>query len=683
MIIAGYSSYPWVPDWQKFREIADSVGAFLLADISHIAGLVAAGTVPSPVGFAHVITFTTHKTLCGPRGACIVTQDPQLSRKIDRAVFPGEQGGPHIHAVAGLALTFKLAKTEKFKQLQNQIVKNCNVLTKRLQERGLRIPFGGSDTHLGNIDCKSIKGPDGTPLSGDMAARILDIVGIVLNRNTIPGDTTAMKSSGVRYGTPWMTQRGLMEDDMVKVADIIADVLFATHPYQIEARKGFNLRAKIDFEVLENAKIRVRELAKTGGQDISIESHGYPHFSYLDDQPQSDQKWSVLEISSETVLHYGAYSHTGNSGLLQESQNIKYYMNYAFASDIEALKVGESQKTILFTPKQSLEGSLTFVRPGVYQFNLPTEKSTLAQTWLRDLSDGFAKFDTDLLRRIPGPITVKEVDAEPILATEGEGISLKKPYYVGFLSQNDAKALPEFRWEEPEEKLMRTPLYETHKKLGAKLIPFAGWEMPVWYTSVMEEHLATRQAAGLFDVAHMGVYQCEGPDAAVFLDCVCGNDISSLGVGESCYTHLLTPKAEVIDDLLVYRRSQLKYLVVVNASNDDKDWSWLNAVHNGNVLIDTKHPWVRSFGRNSILRNLRDPKEGKDMKVDIALQGRKSRDILLSLGCSAEDRNKIMSLKRTNLCEATVGGFDLVVSRTGYTGERMAFELFVHPRSGS
>ena len=679
IIIAGYSSYPWVPDWARFREIANSVGAFLLADISHIAGLVAAGTVPSPVGFAHVITFTTHKTLCGARGAVILAQDPQLSRKIDRAVFPGEQGGPHIHAIAGLALTFKLAKTEKFKKLQDQIVKNCHVLTERLKERGLRIPFGGSDTHLGNIDCKSIKGPDGTPLSGDMAARILDIVGIVLNRNTIPGDTTALRSSGIRYGTPWMTQRGLVEEDMIKVADIIADVLFATHPYQIEARKGFNHRAKIDFEVLENAKIRVRELAKTGGQDIPVESHGYPHFCYLDDQPKSNQKWSVLEISSETVLHYGNYSFTGNAGLLQESQNIKYFMNYAFASDIEALQVGKSQKTLLFTTKENLEGYLTLARPGVYHFSLPTEKATLAQTWLRDLSDGFVKFDEDIIRKIPGPITVKQVEVDPVLSAEGNAVFMQKPYYIGFLPQKSEKPLPAFSWEESEQQLKRTPLYEAHKRLGAKLIPFAGWEMPVWYTSVMEEHLATRQAAGLFDVAHMGVYQCEGSDAAVFLDCVCGNDISALGVGESCYTHFLNPKAEVIDDLLVYRRDKSKYLIVVNASNDDKDWAWLNAVHEGEVLVDTQHPWVRSFGRNSILRNLRDSKEGPDMKVDIALQGSKSREILLSLGCSAEDKNKIMALKRTQLCEANVGGFDLVVSRTGYTGEQMAFELFVHP----
>jgi glycine hydroxymethyltransferase len=203
--------------------------------------------------------------------------------------------------------------------------------------------------------------------------------------------------------------------------------------------------------------------------------------------------------------------------------------------------------------------------------------------------------------------------------------------------------------------------------------------MPVWYTSVSEEHMATRKAAGLFDVSHMGVYQCEGPDAPVFLDCVCGNDISSLAVGESCYTHFLDTEANVIDDLLVYHRAKAKYLVVVNASNDDKNWAWLNSVLDGRVLVDPAQPQARAFGRNVILRNLRDPKAGTEMRVDIALQGPKSRDILLALGVDAETRQRIMRLKRTNLTEAIVGGFDLVVSRTGYTGEKMAFELFVHP----
>ena len=266
----------------------------------------------------------------------------------------------------------------------------------------------------------------------------------------------------------------------------------------------------------------------------------------------------------------------------------------------------------------------------------------------------------------------------PCPQAEGDPIGAHKPYYIGIQDGNGEK-IPAFEWVEREGEVRRTPVYDLHVALGGRMVPFAGWEMPVVYTSIMDEHLAVRNAAGLFDVSHMGVFQAEGPDAAVFLDCVCGNDISGLAIGESLYTHFLTPDADVIDDLLVYRRDFEKYLIVVNASNDDKDWAWLNAVKNGDVKVDNTRPWALAFGRNLILRNLRDSKEGADMRVDLALQGPRSRDILLSLGVNDVDRKKIMRLLRTNLCEADVGGFDLIVSRTGYTGERMAFELFVHP----
>jgi glycine hydroxymethyltransferase len=256
-----------------------------------------------------------------------------------------------------------------------------------------------------------------------------------------------------------------------------------------------------------------------------------------------------------------------------------------------------------------------------------------------------------------------------------------KPYFIGVQeASTPGEALPAFVWEEKEPPtLLKTTLNETHRKLGARMVPFAGWDMPVQYSSVVEEHLATRKAAGLFDVSHMGVYQAEGPDAAPFLDSVTGNDIAALEVGESVYTHFLDPESNVIDDTLVYRRGADRYLVVVNASNDDKDWAWLNAVREGRVMVDRARPWAKVYGRGVVLRNLRDPQAGADMRVDIALQGPKSRDILLALGVDAPTRKRIMALKRTQLCEARVGNFDLVVSRTGYTGERMAFELFVHP----
>ncbi len=149
--------------------------------------------------------------------------------------------------------------------------------------------------------------------------------------------------------------------------------------------------------------------------------------------------------------------------------------------------------------------------------------------------------------------------------------------------------------------------------------------------------------------------------------------------GESLYSQFLTPDADVIDDTLVYRRAWDKYLVVVNASNDDKDRTWFESVRDGKVKIDNARPFARAYGYNAVIRNLRDPKAGSDMRVDIALQGPKSRDILLAMGVDDKTKARIMNLKRTELCDGVVGGFDLIVSRTGYTGEKMAFELFVHP----
>jgi glycine hydroxymethyltransferase len=658
IIIAGYSSYPWMPDWERFRKIADSVGSFLLADISHIAGMIAAGVLPSPVGFAHVITFTTHKTLCGPRGACIITTDEAISKKIDKAVFPGEQGGPHVHVFAALATTFKIDRSNEFKQLQAQIVKNCFTLTEQMIKRGIKIAYGGTNTHLTNIDCKTVVGKDVTFLSGDMAARILDVAGIVCNRNTIPGDKTALIASGVRLGTPWVTQRGLKEADMVVIADIIANILFAIEPYTVEMHTGPVSRAKVDFKVLEQEKLNIRGLAQKAGLDFEPKIHGYPHFFFIDDKPQTKEKTCTVDITGDDV---------------------REFINYVFESDAEILKPGLSFKTTSLIEGKKVEGTLGMVDPYHFQFTFASSHFGNVATWMRELSDGYTSFDAEAIRRMPGPIYIQEGKAADFNPTTASKAGFTKPYFLG-MTKTKGTNLPEFIWKEKESPLLFTPLHNTHITMGAKMVPFAGWEMPVWYTSVVEEHLACRNAAGLFDVSHMGVYQAEGPDASVFLDCVCGNDVSTLAVGESCYTHFMDPHAEVIDDCLVYHRRFEKFLVVVNASNDSKDWTWLNAVREGKVLVDLERPYAQVFGRNVLLRNLKDPKEGKDQKIDIALQGQKSRDILLSLKSDKAARQKVMALKRTELCEANIGGFDLVVSRTGYTGEKMAFELFVHPQ---
>jgi glycine hydroxymethyltransferase len=366
-------------------------------------------------------------------------------------------------------------------------------------------------------------------------------------------------------------------------------------------------------------------------------------------------------------------------------------LDYAVSSDLSALKKGGAQATVIMTPKGIVKGALAKVDDTTYQLQVPASKAGVAGTWLRDLSDGYVSFklngDKDFsAARMPGPFVAANVKKK-LKDMVGKPVSQEKPWFIGDLprvseephpsSSKDAK--PSFEWVEPAETLRRTKLYEVHKASGAKVIPFAGWEMPVWYTSVVEEHLATRGAAGLFDVSHMGVYEVKGPDAASFLDTICANDCGGLLPGESLYSQFLTPDADVIDDTLIYRRAWDKYLVVVNASNDDKDRTWFEAVRDGTVKIDNAKPWARTYGYEAEIRNLRDPKAGEDMRIDIALQGPRSRDILLAMGVDTYTRTQVNRLKRTELCDAKIGGFDLIVSRTGYTGEKMAFELFVHP----
>ncbi len=659
LLIAGYSSYSWVPDWKKFREIADEVGAYLLTDISHIGGLVAAGVVPSPIGYAHVVMSTTHKSIDGPRGAVLMTTDAVIAKKLDKAVFPGEQGGPHVNVFAGLALTFKLTQTKQFKQLQTQTIKNAAAMADQFTKRGFRVPFGGTNCHMLNVDVTSVVGEDGTKLSGDQAARILDIVGVVVNRNTIPGDRNSADPSGIRLGTPWISQRGFNEKSARELANIMADVLEACAPHSVDTvKKGKQRRAKLDFNVLNAARLKVRKLAESAGIDFKFKKSGYPHFYYIDDKSTS----GVYELSG---------------------QRVRQVLDYALSSDLSALKKGKTQLTSIATAKGVIKGMLKNVDNATYQLAVPVKNASAVATWLRDLSDGYTSFNLDgtkdfSAKRMPGAFVVNEAKAK-LTVTVPPLKGGVKPWFVGVNSKLKEEALPPFIWNESEGELKKTALNQTHRDLGGRMVPFAGWEMPVQYTGIFEEHLATRNAAGLFDVSHMGVYDVRGADAASFLDTVCGNDCGGLLPGESLYSHFLTPDADVIDDTLIYRRGWDNYLVVVNASNDDKDRTWLESVRDGIVKIDNSRTWARTYGYGAEIRNLRDPKAGSAMRVDIALQGPKSRDILLAMGVDDKTRANIMKLKRTELCDAVVGGFDLIVSRTGYTGEKMAFELFVHP----
>ncbi len=220
LIVAGASAYPRFIDYKKFREIADEVGAYLMADIAHVAGMVAVGLHPSPVGYAHVITSTTHKTLRGPRGGLILCDDEDIAKKIDKAIFPGSQGGPLMHIIAAKAVAFKEAFSPEFKTYQEQILKNAKAMADRLIKRGLCLVSGGTDNHMMLINLV------GSGVNGKQLETWLDMAHITANKNSVPNEPLSPSlTSGLRVGTPAVTSRGMKEDDMVKIADMIADIV--------------------------------------------------------------------------------------------------------------------------------------------------------------------------------------------------------------------------------------------------------------------------------------------------------------------------------------------------------------------------------------------------------------------------------------------------------------------------
>ena len=219
IIIAGASAYSRIIDFKKMREIADEVGAYLMVDMAHIGGLVAAGVHPSPVPYADVVTSTTHKTLRGPRGAIILCKD-ELKKKINSAVFPGTQGGPLMHIIAGKAVCFKEAMSDEFKAYQRQVVKNAAVLADTLSEGGIRLVSGGTDNHLMLADTMSLG------RTGNEVQELLDAAHITANKNSIPFDTQSVKlTSGMRFGTPAVTTRGMGEDEMRDIGKMIVRII--------------------------------------------------------------------------------------------------------------------------------------------------------------------------------------------------------------------------------------------------------------------------------------------------------------------------------------------------------------------------------------------------------------------------------------------------------------------------
>ncbi len=682
VIVAGYTSYPWAPDWKALREIASGCGAFLMADIAHTAGMAIAGAYPTPVGYADVVMFTTHKTLCGPRGAIILSFDPEIAARIDAAVFPGAQGGPHVNKWAGIAVTLSLARTPDFRDLQHRTVANAAALAAALRERGLRLAYGGTDTHLLVLDLRAIRTPTGGELMGEIAARILDLAGLVANKNTIPGDTSAADARGIRYGTPWVTQRGMGERDMAEIAEITRVVLTSIHPFTYHGVTGALPRGKLPLSVLSAAQERVWDLSRRFG------GRARPSPS-LPPRPDTGGV-AALRVRGGRAVH-----------LLHE----------AGTAHLLALDPGQARRTLFLdaegnTLSEAIVGRLPDDRGRRPEFVVlvPNDRQPAVQRWLSALADGYILFDPDdLYRKVQGPAVVEpyanaasfRLDDGTTVAVGGgralawrdvfavsrspnslephlDLVALRKPYFVGCQGIRLATDKEPYVPQLPRGEVARTPLFDWHRQAGARMAEFAGFEMPLWYTSALAEHRAVREAVGLFDLGHMGAFAVEGRYAESFLNLVTTNYAGWLRPGQSQYGFLLAPDGAVLDDLMVYRESRDRFLLVVNAANADKDWDWLSAVNSGKVLLDPARPWIEPDGTVT----LRDLRQGSEALVNIALQGPRSRALLHRL-LSRPDWHRLVALRRTEFRDFTVARKPVLCARTGYTGEPLGYELLV------
>ena len=820
LIVAGFSAYPWDIDWEALRKVADEVGAILHADIAHTAGLVAAGVLNSPVGHAHVVSFTTHKSLCGPRGAAILTTDPEHAAAVDLGVFPGEQGGPHIHQIAAKAVAFELDSQPPFRELMADVVTNAAALAEAFVKRDVKLAYGGTDTHLCLLDLKSLKTASGTQMTGEVASRVLDMCGLTVNKNTIMGDTSANQPSGLRFGTVWVTQRGLGPDHMDRIADVVLRALRGAHAFEYHYAGGPVGRAKLDWALLEEVRAEITALA-TEAPDASpgdASTVGYPHAvtepdpaevpratplaadhksaaATLHDRAgwQIPQRFADVDDEVQAARTGCALWDLGDAAAIRvEGGRAENLLQGALTADVLALEQNDCTAGLLLDREGAPVDLVTVARlstpiaePHAYLLITRGGQGDAVTAWLRGLSDGYVQQDDDILRKVEGPAVVRPLSDSTevtVLALAGPGaaatlakavptlgalkpgrlghwesslvlhqpgdagkhliitpteearnlwaqlleggatpcgaeaadqlataanlpavgantpagtalgkvftpglVDPSKPYFVGqdriLTGIAQKSAPPEHDFTTPELPLRRTVLHAEHAKLTKKkfIIPFAGWEMPVWYTSIGAEHKAVRLGAGLFDVSHMGVLAVRGRHAERFLDLVTTNYVPWLKPGQCHYSYLLAPNGRVIDDIIVYREAADRFMVVVNAANAEEDEAWLRAVNGQKACIDLQHPVKRVEHEAEIINLKLDESEGANRRVDLAFQGPASLPTLLSLTRNPDFARQLRQLGRFELAKGSLDDIDVLVARTGYTGEDIGYELFPHP----
>ncbi len=447
LVIGGFSAYPWDVDWEKLRLCADEAGGVLLADIAHLAGMVAAGLLNNPVGVAQVVSFTTHKTLCGPRGAMLLSTDPEVARRIDMGVFPGEQGGPHVNQLAAKAVAMRLAGTPEFREMQRTVLENTRALAEGLGREGLELAYGGTDTHMCLVDLRKIQTGNGEPLTGEIASRILDLCGIVCNKNTIYGDTNAVHPSGLRFGSTWATQRGFRPEHMQRLASIIARALRSIVPFTYISGRTDRGRGKIDHAILEDIGAQVGALIADVDAPRPEDSTSYPHFTPAPAEPRATplkslhrsqavplverDGWLVPERFGDPerereALRQGAALVDLGGSLLVELRHGRpaALLECACGGEVATMRAGDVRSVVFYDPKgQALaRGVLIRLRADQnagdrFLLRAHANRPDAFLRWLRGISDGYLLHDDDAWLKAEGPAAIEDLHQPP---EEGE-----------------------------------------------------------------------------------------------------------------------------------------------------------------------------------------------------------------------------------------------------------------------
>ncbi|OHB77332.1 MAG: glycine cleavage system protein T [Planctomycetes bacterium RBG_16_59_8] len=457
--------------------------------------------------------------------------------------------------------------------------------------------------------------------------------------------------------------------EMEKIAELIHRVLSNIRTFQVRAITGVRLaRGKIDRDVMNGIR---EEVAQLMDRFAGVKSGG------------TEGGDGILEIRGERARSFLQQVCTGN---------------------VMALETGKSMHTLLLDKEGVVLDDVVIHRAAdengferYWLSTLPASRGKVKR-WLSDLSDGFVAFDAkDVAGKIDGPVEIRDVPAgkTPSIAAKPQGragaqasaifkehpefFQLSKPYFIGQAVLPDAKgAKAPFHYEEYKGEPRRTLLYKEHlKRTSPKfMIPFAGWSMPVWYTRASEEHAAVRNAAGLFDVSHMGRIDIKGAYAGRFVDLIASNYVPLLKDGGAHYSYIFDPEGSVMDDILVYRFAREHYFLIVNAANAEKILAWINAVADRKTALDPHCPWKEVEGRVEIT-DVRSEKAGDRQNVNVALQGPNAMDILLKVAADEHEKTALRDLGSFHFVTMTLGGMKAVVARTGYTGEEIGYEILV------